>query len=1557
MAFDLTGIFNENEFYSHHYLSAIFENDVKGLLEKWQKAEEAGESALPHKQLRSLTKDYFNFLNKLEYEKDISQRIILQRDFLSQFFIALGYKVNLSVKEIGNECKVPLLVERDKADGAPELWIVEAVLPAGEEEDPLSAVFKLEQFGEETIVSQDVLSIDEVITKKIFAQSEPPRWIIACHHGQIALIDRSKWNEKRMLRFDLKEIFGRHEETTFKALACLLHIDSICPEDGIPLLDTLDENSHKHAFSVSEDLKYALREAIELLGNEAVWYLQNVRRKGVFSTEKPDPKALSRECLRYMYRILFILYVEARPELDYVPMRSDAFRKGYSFDTLRDLEMVNMETEEAKNGYFIHYSIELLFKMLHQGTKSSKQIQLLFSAKTGVDTFEIFPLKTHLFDLERTPILNKIKVRNSTLQRIIQLMSLTRETNSRRQRRGRISYAQLGINQLGAVYEALLSYQGFFAETDLYEVKRADDTYDELKNAYFVKEEDLTKYKEDEKVFIEGKLKKHTKGTFIYRLAGRDREKSASYYTPEVLTKCLVKYALKELLKDKTADEILQLTVCEPAMGSAAFLNEAINQLADAYLQRKQTETGKQIPHDEYLFECQRVKMFLADNNVFGVDLNPVAVELAEVSLWLNCISKDNFVPWFGMQLVCGNSLVGARRQVFDKQDLLEKKWQDKEPNRIMPNEERKESSIYHFLIPDDGMALYKDKVIKELAKDNIKKIDNWRSNFTRKFSESEVKALIEISKTIDKLWKMHTEQIKDMRDRTTDPFYVWGQENSDKKKSTETSKKDTVLEQELLSERVRNSSPYRRLKLAMDYWCALWFWPIEKAALMPSREQYLLELSLILEGNPIEVTGQSNGQLMLFSDTMPKEMQMKFVNALGYVDIDKLCKEVERLSIVQKLADKYRFLHWELEFADVFEERGGFDLVLGNPPWIKVEWEKSGILGEFDPLLIVRNYSASQVDANVFEIIKKKNIECNFMCSYSESIGILNFLSANTNYPLLQGFQSNLYKCFIVGSWVLSSSCGVVAFVHDKGMYDDSRGGKLREELYYRLQYLFQFRNERKLFSDIGNAKNYEISVLCSSKKNDIKFSAIFEVLDPITIDSSFIHNGQGVVPERKKKDNSWELKGHISRVINFDINVLSFCNTIFSNYRSVSHTTLPSIYSGEIMNIFRKLNTVRALKDSNLNIYQTTMFGETNSLQSGDIEVKNIFPDNPKIVIISGPHYYVGNPLFQQPRSGCRSHRDNEKIDLETIPDNFIQRVKYVVSNKGLNTISNFKNKSIVSYYRLFNRKRVLASNERTLITCIMPPNFCHIITTFSTTFENTSDLLKFSGFTFSLVADFIIRASFKGDILAESLSIIPMLEGKMNELVLRTLLLNCLTSYYSELWEDNWNSCFCCDEWTKADNRLNNLVYKKLLPKWQRHSCLRTDYQRRQALIEIDVLSAMALGLDLNDLQAIYRIQFPVMKHNEEDTWYDQNGRIVFTCNKGLSSVGFSRPEWNEIKDMKSGTVERKIIDDTQSGGPVERTITYHAPFDRCDREEDYKIAWAEFEKRFKDKKDTK
>ncbi|MEI6544933.1 MAG: hypothetical protein WCL60_15575, partial [Methylococcales bacterium] len=475
MALDLTGINNENEFYSHHYLSAIFEGDLKDTFTQWQNQEDAyreaikitgekndvfAETRAPWIRLRSLGQDFFQLQNQLEKEKEPSSRLQRQHQFFAKLLTALGYHWAPTLKPLNGSGDLPVLAEVAQGNN-PALWVIAAVnlnTRTDDNDDVLSLTLQAEQYPQDHDKQPALLklSIEDLINKEIFGLDHAPRWLLVLSEARVLLIDRSKWPEKRLLSFDLAEIFGRKEDSTLKAMTALVFKDHLTPEQGLCLMDSLDENAHKHAFAVSEDLKYALRECVELLGNEAIRYWREVRKEKIYTLDRAD--TLSLECLRYMYRLLFLFYIEARPELGYVPINANNYLKGYSLESLRDLEMMPLHSAEAQQGTYISDSIQLLFALIDQGYTPPANADVFGNA--DVNAFSITPLKSHLFDPKMTPTLNSVRFPNQLMQRIIQLMSLSKPSTGRFARRGRISYAQLGINQLGAVYEALLSYKG-----------------------------------------------------------------------------------------------------------------------------------------------------------------------------------------------------------------------------------------------------------------------------------------------------------------------------------------------------------------------------------------------------------------------------------------------------------------------------------------------------------------------------------------------------------------------------------------------------------------------------------------------------------------------------------------------------------------------------------------------------------------------------------------------------------------------------------------------------------------------------------------------------------------------------------------------------------------------------------------------------------------------------------------------------------------------------------------------------------------------------------------
>ena len=144
--------------------------------------------------------------------------------------------------------------------------------------------------------------------------------------------------------------------------------------------------------------------------------------------------------------------------------------QGYSLESLRDVaDSVREETSAVGDGYYLHETLSKLYDLIYSGYPSTEEeLHKLQESDSLNDIFVIEPLKAHIFDPELTPLITAAKLRNSVMLRIIDLMSVSRPSGRRNDRRGLISYSTLGINQMGAVYEALLSYRGFIAEDDLY---------------------------------------------------------------------------------------------------------------------------------------------------------------------------------------------------------------------------------------------------------------------------------------------------------------------------------------------------------------------------------------------------------------------------------------------------------------------------------------------------------------------------------------------------------------------------------------------------------------------------------------------------------------------------------------------------------------------------------------------------------------------------------------------------------------------------------------------------------------------------------------------------------------------------------------------------------------------------------------------------------------------------------------------------------------------------------------------------------------------------------
>src|SRR5262245_13241039 len=400
------------------------------------------------------------------------------------------------------------------------------------------------------------------------------RWCLCVTGPLIGIFDATRTYARRFAQFDLQ--VTTRDPASLALLWALLNRDAFGSVESA--LDRAVTASDRHRAEVRTSLQHGVHEALlSLLG--AFGAARGGRASNI--------SGLFDESLIVIYRILFLLFAEAR---GLVPAWHPIYREAYTIEALRK----PAECQQKPAGLW--ESLQAIARLAHHGCRAG--------------ALRVTPFNGRLFSPVDAPLADSLPLDDAAVRTA--MLALTTRTS--RAGRQRIAYADLGVEQLGGVYERILDYAP--------EVVRGADRALTLKRI------------------------------------GR-RKATGTFYTPRSLTEFMVRRALAPLVHERSPEEILALRVVDPAMGSGAFLVAACRYLASAY-EAALIRSGGLSATD--LDEPDRAgfRRAVAQRCLFGVDINPMAVQLGRLSLWLATLARDRPLTFLDHHLRPGNSLVGA---------------------------------------------------------------------------------------------------------------------------------------------------------------------------------------------------------------------------------------------------------------------------------------------------------------------------------------------------------------------------------------------------------------------------------------------------------------------------------------------------------------------------------------------------------------------------------------------------------------------------------------------------------------------------------------------------------------------------------------------------------------------------------------------------------------------------------------------------------------------------------------------------------------------------------
>jgi hypothetical protein len=399
-------------------------------------------------------------------------------------------------------------------------------------------------------------------------------WGLVCTGRHLRLVDATRTWSRRALEFDLESVVN--DERSATVLWALARRESLQAGRDAALLERAIERAETHGSAVCASLSDGVLEALTALVGAF-----DVHARG----RTADPRATFQQAVTLVYRVLFLLFAEAR---EIVPTWHRVYREAYTIESLcRRI----VRRPQARGAWA---ALQAISRLSHAGCRAGDLTVTAFNGR--------------LFSPSHTPLAERVGVPDGAVSKAVIALATGPGVHGRQ----RISYADLGVEQLGAVYERVLEYEPSRAN-GLLQLARTSD----------------------------------------------ERKATGSFYTPRAMTEFLVRRALNPLVTGRDAEQILNIRVLDPAMGSGAFLVAACRYLASSVEQALVAE-GQWPSGDNVPGRRAELRRSVAQRCLYGVDTNPMAVQLARLSLWLTTLAHDRPLTFLDHHLAVGDSLAGA---------------------------------------------------------------------------------------------------------------------------------------------------------------------------------------------------------------------------------------------------------------------------------------------------------------------------------------------------------------------------------------------------------------------------------------------------------------------------------------------------------------------------------------------------------------------------------------------------------------------------------------------------------------------------------------------------------------------------------------------------------------------------------------------------------------------------------------------------------------------------------------------------------------------------------